>query len=255
MNRDEAKNVLLLYRFEADAADPQIAAAISFMKSDSELREWFEDHCARQKILREKFRQIPSPEGLVQQIISEQKVMAEKKSRRDKFVAVGAVVAIVAALAVMVMVYLPHRPPQVAYNTLANYQVQMLNTASLGYAMDLATNDLDQIRAYLAKKQCPADYTLPMALEKATATGCTREDFQNAKVSMICFSTGKPLPANHPGDLWLFVTPDSAVKDPPTSATPRLVVVNGVSVATWAQGGNIYVLATPGDEQAVQKYL
>jgi len=255
MNRDEAKNTLLLYRSEADTADPQIAAAISFMKGDSELREWFEDHCARQKILREKFSRVSAPPGLKEQIISEQKVMAKRNSRRDKFVAVGAVAAIIAAAAVMVMLYMPHRPPQVAYNTLADYQVQMLNTASLGYAMNLATNDLDQIRGYLAKNQCPADYTLPAALEKTPATGCALEVFQGAKVSMICFSTGKPLPANHPGDLWLFVAPDSAIKNPPASATPQLANVNGVSVATWSQDGKIYVLATPGDKQAVQKYL
>ena len=42
MNRDEAKNILLLYRTDADLADPQIVAAISFLKSDPELREWFE---------------------------------------------------------------------------------------------------------------------------------------------------------------------------------------------------------------------
>ena len=260
MNRDEAKNVLLLYRSEADAADPQVAAALSFMKSDSELRKWFEEHCQRQKILREKFRQISSPEGLAQQIISEHKALSEKKSRRDKIVASFAVAAIVASLVVVAFVYLPpHRPAQAQVqppaNTFADYQGQMLTFASLGYAMNLPTNDLDQIRGYLAKNQCPADYTLPAPLAKAPATGCTMNYYQGAKVSMICFRTGKPLPPDHPGDLWLFVAPNTAMKDPPASAMPQLAEVNGVSVATWAQDGKVYLLATPGDQQAVQKYL
>ncbi|HEY3762702.1 MAG TPA: hypothetical protein VGN23_13230 [Verrucomicrobiae bacterium] len=256
MNRDEAKNILLLYRSDADAADPQVATAISFMKSDAELREWFEAHCATQKILREKFRQVAAPEGLVQQIVSEHKAMTEKNSRRDKFIVAGALVAIVAVVAVMAVVYLtPHRSPQVAYNTLVNFQSRMLSEASIGYAMTLATNDQDQIKSYLAKNDCPADYTLPTALAKTPATGCTKEDFLGTRVSMICFATGKPLTANHPGDLWLFVIPNSVLKDPPTSATPQLAEVRGISVATWTQGGEAYVLATPGDQQTVQKYL
>lgn len=256
MNRDEAKNILLLYRTDADAADPQVAAAISFMKGDAELREWFEDHCARQTILREKFRQISTPEGLVQQIVSEHKAMAERNSRRDKFVAVGALVAVIATVAIIAVVYLmPHRPPQVAYNTFAGFQGRMLEEASLGYSMKLATNDQDQIRAYLAKSQCPADYALPAGLAKTPATGCTTESFLSTRVSMICFATGKPLAANHPGDLWLFVIPNSALKDPPTAATPQLADVKGISVATWTQGGEAYLLATPGNEQEVQKYL
>ena len=259
MNRDEAKNILLLYRTDADLADPQIVAAISFMKSDPELREWFEGYSAQQKILREKFRQVTVPAGLKEQIISEQKAMTAKKSRRDKVVAAGALVAIVASLVIMAMVYLPHRSannyPQVAANTFSGYENQMLYIASYNYPMNLATNDLGQIQAYLAKSQCPADYTLPATLAKTAATGCAVQNFLGTKISMICFSTGKPLPPGHPGDLWLFVAPDSAVKDPPASATPQLAEVSGVSVATWTQDGKIYMLATPGDQQAVQKYL
>ncbi len=56
MNRDEAKNILLLYRTEADAADPQIAEALALAKSDAELSRWFVEHRATQNALREKFR-------------------------------------------------------------------------------------------------------------------------------------------------------------------------------------------------------
>jgi hypothetical protein len=259
MNRDEAKNVLLLYRTDADLADPQIVAAISFMKSDPELREWFEGYSAQQKILREKFRQIIVPAGLKEQIISEHKAMVVRNSRRDKFVAAGSLVVIVAALLIMAKFYLPQRSqytyPPVTDNTFSGYETQMLYIASYNYPMNLSTNDLGQIQAYFAKNQCPADYTMPAALEKTAATGCAVQNFLGTKISMICFSTGQPLQPGHPGDLWLFVAPDSAVKDPPASATPQLAEVNGISVATWEQGGKIYLLATPGDQQAVQKYL
>ena len=65
MNRDEAKNFLLLYRpGTADADDPQIAGALALAKRDPELARWLEEHCARQEALRAKFREITVPEGL-----------------------------------------------------------------------------------------------------------------------------------------------------------------------------------------------
>jgi hypothetical protein len=258
MNRDEAKNILLLYRSDADVTDPLIATALSFMKSDPELREWFDAYSAQQLIVREKFRRISAPPGLKEQIISERQAMAQKNSRRDKFVAAFAVVAIVASLAVVAMVYLPHRPPPLApalADTFTNYEGQMLNLAINSYAMPLVTNDLSQIQSYLAKNQSPSDYTLPAALDKAAATGCEVQGWMTARVSMICFRTGNPLPAGHPGDLWLFVAPNNVVNDPPANTAPQLAEVDGLSVATWARDGNIYLLATPGDQQAVQKYL
>jgi hypothetical protein len=73
VNHDEAKNILLLYRHGmTDADDPQIAEALALAQRDRELTRWLEEHCARQFLLREKFRQISAPAGLKEQIISEQ---------------------------------------------------------------------------------------------------------------------------------------------------------------------------------------
>ena len=65
MNSAEAREVLLLYRpGTADAADPQIAEALELMARDAELKRWFEQHRAFQKVMRAKFRQIEVPAGL-----------------------------------------------------------------------------------------------------------------------------------------------------------------------------------------------
>ena len=42
----------------------------------------------------------------------------------------------------------------------------MAYVATSGYAMNFATNDLAQIRAYLAQKAAPSDYTLFCAARK-----------------------------------------------------------------------------------------
>ena len=65
MNREDAKIILRLYRPESpDAEDPEIAEALELAGRDQELARWLEQHCARQKAVRQQFRQITPPATL-----------------------------------------------------------------------------------------------------------------------------------------------------------------------------------------------
>ncbi|HXE42953.1 MAG TPA: hypothetical protein VN516_08005 [Candidatus Baltobacteraceae bacterium] len=260
MNRDEAKNVLLLYRTDADATDPQIAEALALAKNDSELSRWFEEHQVAQNALREKFRQIEIPGGLMQQIISEQKASVKNNARREKIVLMAAVATILISLGILAVFYLPRGSTEQAGTqpepaTLVQYESGMIYIATAGYQMDMVTNDLTQIRDYFARSKSPVDYVLPSQLEKTAATGCAVKNWNGAMVSMICFSTGKPLKPNQPGDLWLFVADHFSVKGAHVSATPQFSQINKIVVASWTQNGKLYLLATEGDEQTIRKYL
>jgi hypothetical protein len=257
VNHDEAKTILMLYRpGTADADDPQIAGALALAKREPELARWLEEHSARQEALRSKFRQITVPAGLKEQIISESAARAMTISRQRRntvFAAVAAMASVVILLIVLSSSWLPHR--QNDDNTLAIYQNQMVRIALNPYGMDLTTNDSEQVRAYLATRQAPADYDLPPALQKAALTGCAVEGWQNVKVSMICFRTGRPLPPNQSSDLWLFVVDRASLKGAPESSQPRFAAVKGLITAVWAQGDRVYLLGTEGDESAIRKFL
>jgi hypothetical protein len=121
--------------------------------------------------------------------------------------------------------------------------------------MDLATNNPAQIQEYLARNQSPADYVLPAPLAKTVVTGCAIESWQGAKVSMICFHTGKPLPPGQQSDLWLFVIDRTTVKDAPPAGSRQFVRVNKLMTMTWTQGDKLYVLGVAGDEQTLRQYL
>lgn len=152
MNVNEAKNILQLYRpGTADAEDPQTAEALMLAKHDPELARWLEAHCARQSVLGEKFRQIPVPAGLKEQIISEHAAHARINLWRPR-VAMAAAAAVI-LLVVLASFLLRHRPGD---DTLAVFQNQMAGLALRGYGMDLITNDPAKIRAYLAQNQAPA---------------------------------------------------------------------------------------------------
>lgn len=254
MNRDDAKNILLLYRpGTADANDPQVSEALALAQRDGELARWFGEHCARQELLRASFRQIAAPDGLKEQIISEQ--AAREKIERTvvwrRNVILAAAATVVAAL-ILVALWLR---PAAADDTLAIYRNRMIGTALRGYAMDFAASDPVQIQSYLKQKQAPADYDLPVPLQKIAMTGCAIESWQGAKVSLICFRTGKPLPPGEQSDLWLFVVDRASVKNAPLAGPPQLARVHQLMTATWTQGDKLYLLGTEGDEQTVRHLL
>lgn len=248
MNIQEAKNILLLYRpGTSDREDPQTAAALALAERDPALAAWLAEHLAGQKALREKFRMISPPEGLSEQIISEQ--VAELKSRapgrRSVVIAAG-----IASIVLVVLGVLWMRP--VPFDAMSNYRASMASVALRGYAMDLETNNPAVIKNYLSNNKAPADYVLPVALQRAVLTGCAVAGWQNSKVSMICFRTGE---RGRQSDLWLFIADASMMKQSNPEATPHFDRINELMTATWSQGGKLYLLAREGDEAALRKYL
>ena len=251
MNRNEAKNILLPYRHgTADADDPQIAEALALAERDQELKDWLVNHCARQFVLREKFRQITAPAGLKEQIISEQPVN-ERMIFRPSKTALMAVAALVLLTALVSFLFSPRDHD----DTLAIYQNQMVGVALRGYPMDLNATDAGQIRDYFAQKHAPADFVLPEKLKQTALVGCAVEGWQGVKVSMICFHTDRSSVPDGESDLWLFVVDRASVRGAPAGDSPQLGRVNRLITATWAQGDKLYLLGTEGDERTIRQYL
>ncbi len=254
MNRDEARTILLLYRpGTADANDPRIAEALAAAQGDPELSRWLEEHCARQEALRAKFRQIAAPAGLKEQIVSEQAASSRLNSRRRLIIGAAAVAAIVGSLVILTPFWLP--PRAVPGNTLAIFENQMTRAALSGYYMNLMTNDPAQIQNYLAQNRAPADYVLPPALQKTAMAGCAIEGWQSTRASMICFRTGRPLPAGRQADLWLFVADRASLKDAPPPGPPRITTVQQLATAVWTRNDKVYFLFLEGNEQTLQPFL
>jgi hypothetical protein len=140
-------------------------------------------------------------------------------------------------------------------NQLVIYQNRMVRLALGGYPMDVMTNDPASIHAYLAGNHAPADFRLPAPLQKTALTGCAVEEWQGAKVSLVCFRTGKPLPPGVASDLWLFVVDRASVKNAPAATAPQLAKVNRLITATWTDGDKLYFLGVEGGEPDIRQYL
>ena len=252
MNAQQAKEILVLYRqHTADRRDPDVAAALAYAQTDPELADWLAMHCAREYVIGEKFRAIPVPAGLKEQIISE---AAASRRRPPVRRSVGLVAALVAVMLIAgCLIWQQVSSP--AQNTLAIFQEQMAGVALRGYAMDLITQNPEQIRAFLQNAQAPADYTLPAALQRAAESGCAVAGWQKQKVSMLCFTTGRPLAAGSASDLWLFVADAGSVQGAPAEATIQINQVNRLITATWVKGGRLYMLGLEGSPDDLKKFL
>jgi hypothetical protein len=248
MNLEQAKEILSLYRpATADVEDPAFAEALELCEREPELKQWFQDHCEVYAALRAKLKQ-PVPEGFKEQILAERKVHTQPFWRRPVVLAAAAAVAGLMAILFPLLKRGETAGPRA-------YCDRMVSTALRGYAMELATGDSAQIRAYLAQRRAPADYVLPAPLQTAVSTGCAITSWQGTKVSMICFRSGKPLARGQDTDLWLFVTDRAALPGAPPAHSPALAKVNRAMTALWTEGDKTYLLVADGDREFIRKFL
>ena len=243
MTPSQAKEILLLYRpGMADAEDPQVVAAVDLVRRDPELARWFERHLAFQNAMRATFRQIGAPAHLKAALLAQQKIV-RPSLWWQRPVWLSAVAALVLILGLAVLWLKPAGP-----NRFANFQARMVSTALREYRMDLVTNDMRQLRQFIAGKGAPSDYQLTKGLEQLSLTGGGCLQWRSHPVAMVCFNRGDDQM------LFLFVMKRSALNDPPPAA-PQVSKVTDLQTVSWSQGEYTYILAGPEEPQFLRKYL
>lgn len=242
MTSQQAKQILVAFRpWAKDVQDREEVEALALCRQDTELAQWFENHCAVQSAIHARFNQVPLPEGLKEQIFSEYRSRAVMIWWRQP-----AVLAAAAALAILIAfgsLWLTVPRPSNEEVSFTSYRSRMVRTALRTYGMDLETNDAAQIRTYLAQHQAPADYVLPKNLEPTPSVGCGVLKWQDQPVTMVCFLTGKPLAPGAKSDLFLFVIDRKSLPDVPITNTPEFASVNKLATASWIVGEKVYLLA------------
>ena len=247
MTRREAQEILLSCRPGREPADdPQVTASLELTRTDPELGAWYEQHHAWDAAIRQKMRAIPVPGDLKYEILSGRKIVtgpAHWWTRRAALLAAAAVLALLLTLAVMLL-----KPRHSVPDTFAEFRTNVIAIALREYKMDLQTNDMGQIRTYLATHGAPADYVTPPATDKLKLVGCGVLKWQGKPVSMVCFED------KGARGIWLFAIKAAYWKDRP-GTQPEFQKVFSCPAASWSEGNIIYVLAGDTKEPELRKLL
>lgn len=239
----EAKNLLLLAPFgQEDPPDPRLAEALALAERDPELGEWLKRHRALQTATRRSLRGIPVPPDL------RDKILAARNPARP---AIWWRHPMLWSAAAMLMVLLGAGlwlSDGADKNNLRTFRSRMVGAVLRQYTMDIATNDMSRVRAYLASRNAPADYTLPDKLGRLPVSGGGVLSWQGQKVSMVC------LDSLSQGTLFLFVVNDSSLDDGPRAAR-EFQQVNKLGTVSWNANGKTYVLAGSGGSAALEQYF
>lgn len=240
MTRQEAKQVLLLYRSRRDLEDAEMRAAFDLAQRDPELQEWFDRHCAAQRRLKDQFSSLPVPGHLKETILAGREIVRPVFWRQPAWLAAAALIAILIGVAALWL-----RPTP--FQRFDLYRSRIVSTVWREYRMDIMTNDLAAVNVYLARSGAPTNFALPEKLRQLNVSGGGKLRWANEPVSMVCFE------ANGDQMLFLFVVDRGALKGEP-ERVPELQRINRFQTASWSDNAHLYVLAGPDDPAFLRKY-
>jgi hypothetical protein len=243
MTTREAKQILLLHRpWHRETPDAQTAEALALATQDAELREWLAQHLAFQEAMRARLDAIPTPAHLKDALLAQRKIVHPPLWRQPT-VWLAAAAAVVLIFSLGALLFQPRTPDR-----FADFRSRMIRSALRQYSMDIVTNDMQQVRQFMAARGAPADYALPAGLQRLSLTGGGYLKWRSQPVAMVCFDRGDS------EMLYLFVMDRAAVKDAPPP-TPELARVNKLVTVSWSAGDRAYVLAGPEEADFARKYL
>jgi hypothetical protein len=243
LNREQAREILMAWRPGLDLEqDSEVARALETARQDPELRAWLDRHAAFQEGMKEAWSSIPVPPDLEDRILARAKTVSIPSRRmRAAIVAVAAAVVMLLGLSVLWL----GAPEEDSFDT---YRSRMVRSVLRQYRMDIETSDMARIREFLSGNDAPADYALAGDVEALPVIGAGVLSWRDRRVSMVCLDGGQE------GTVFLFVVDRSVVRDPPPSR-PQYERVSRLTTASWSDEERAYVLATHGDEGALQDRL
>lgn len=247
MDKSEAILVLQAFRPNStDATSPVFAEALALVERDPELKAWWEAQQDFDRRVAAKVGEVPVPADLRARLLTSDKVIQLPAPPQAKLLPWLAAAALVAILCVAGTVL------QVASTTpLAEFDYKasvlpLIHDDAPNLAM--TSTDHDDILAWLKQRKAPTG-TLTAGMMNAPTIGCQKYLVHGHMVSLVCFT----IPGG--GIAHLFIIPQKALADPPSSTQPELAQIQGWSTAAWSDGKMSYLLATTSGPDALKQLL
>jgi hypothetical protein len=243
MNNLEAKMILQAYRPSGDdASDPFFREALEQVERDPELKKWFANEMAWDANLRSRLETaLPVSRNLKANLLALQKLERPIPwwLNLARLTAATAIIALVVFVCILFTM-----PPE---KSLGAFR-QAMTVCSLQHHehVTFEANDLSKIQAWLQGNGATTNFDLPPEIQAVGVQGCKVIDWNNQKVTMICFFSqekGEHL------DLFIVNNPNGSLL--PKAQAPQFARENGLMTACWSKNDNFYVL-TGENAQAVR---
>jgi hypothetical protein len=236
MNRERAKEILAGYRPDKNlGTDPELAPALALLEQDAELARWFEHEQALDAALRRKLQEIPIPVELQTRILASRPKRLTRPDWWREPSLLSAAAAVLVVIGVSAVWFAPWKP-----TTWSGYQAKVVEEITEPYSLDFKTRSHGQVRQGLAAAGYPSDYRVPPGLLEYPLEGGLKLGWRGHKVSVVCFGSDEERKA----DVWLIVLSRTSLSGAPTGATPAFEVIGKSRIASWADAGHFYIVAT-----------
>ncbi len=236
MNRARAKEILAGYRPHKDLpTDPEFAPALALLERDAELARWFEHGQALDAALQRKLREIPIPVELQTRILASRPKRLTHPDWWRKPSLLSAAAAVLVVISVSAVWLAPWKP-----TTWPDYKAKVVEETTEPYDLDVKTRSHDQVRRRMAAAGYPSDYRVPPGLLEYPLEGGFKLRWRGHKVSVVCFGSDE----EHMPDVWLIVSSRTSLSGAPAGATPEFGVIGKSRIASWADDGHFYIVAT-----------
>jgi hypothetical protein len=281
MDRTEAENILQLYRPNniEDRNDPLMTEALELLDHDTELKAWFEEQQALDAKISTELSSIEPPADLKNAILMGMRAhqaeqcanpqdstddqvtpfptanRTEQKSWLKPWMGIAALF-----IAAFVVLVLPRaqQSAQLAQsdqNATASAVPDVINFLASEMAvwehdrLDKEGNDFNELKAFLASTGNPRPASLPSILEGEPTLGCYTFDYDDTKLTMICFKSDK---------VYHLITADKASfpKDSlPQGADSSLYECKDQAFKVWSSADQVFILTTEGTAEAIPDFI
>lgn len=274
-----------------DRNDPLIAEALELLSQDAELSTWFDEQQSIDAEVSAELNQIEPPADLKASILAgmrahaaqaeqqangslegdealDQSIPFPSQSNSDSHRGwlrpwMGAAAALVIAGVILLQTG-GQQSTQLANNASTNtpavatagvpnvieFLAQQISEFN-GSKFDKRGNQIDELQSHLASTGMPNPASIPTQLSKLEALGCVTFDFENTKLSMICFKDGQ---------VYHLITAEKATfpKDcaPNCSkAKPVFFEAKQQAFKIWSEGDQVFILTTKGTEADIPNFI
>lgn len=244
MDEEQARLILQAYRPGEQENDPEFAEALRAVAENPDLARWFAEEQAFDQAIATHLEALPTPFGLKTRILAQGTVPARSR-KRQWFLSLAAAAALFFLLSQVVSLW---RTSASVASLSSDYAREMVSFIRLAPPLEMESNDLGEIKNWLAKNHAPSTET-PARLAVLKPVGCRVLSFRGYDVTLICFRQEGNRLAH------LFAVNGAAMPKMKPGEKPIFSNENGWMTATWAENDRIYMLAMRGGRAALEPYL